>query len=177
MNTEGARKAARQLHRDYRLSFPVNLTLLARELDIDVYHCAMPGKVNAFALWLRASGKFVAVVNRSQIPTRQRFTLAHEFGHILLGHHSERDLYASLTGALSDMDRRCEREADCFASELLLPTEVVKKLCLQDGMNAAAISSYFDVSRKAAEVKLRELSANPAFSCSQTGEYYRPSKG
>ena len=65
-----------------------------------------------------------------------RFTLAHEIGHAILGHTNEDD-----PGA--------EKEANCFARNLLCPIPIVY------GLNLCCVSDYenlFDVSSKMASV-------------------------
>jgi Zn-dependent peptidase ImmA (M78 family) len=65
-------------------------------------------------------------------PSRERFTLAHELGHLLLGHgeylqaenFDVRDIESCETDDLeSDMIRRLEWQANRFASSLLLPAQ------------------------------------------------------
>lgn len=50
--------------------------------------------------------------------SRQRFTLAHELGHIFLQHHTK---YRHLSGYVK------EKSADAFAGELLMPREIMYK--------------------------------------------------
>lgn len=67
-------------------------------------------------------------------PTRQRFTIAHEFGHFLLPHHtqmnyqcSSKDINQSEKGGTPEAER--EWEANRFAAEVMLPKEqFVKRL-------------------------------------------------
>ncbi|MFT0532403.1 ImmA/IrrE family metallo-endopeptidase [Castellaniella hirudinis] len=68
---------------------------------------------------------------------RQRFTVAHEFGHLVLHRHlqstfncSKEDVYASLDGA-----RDIEREADDFAANLLMPGDQVKTILDRTDLN------------------------------------------
>lgn len=68
---------------------------------------------------------------------RQRFTIAHEFGHLVLHRHlqsacncSKEDVYASLDGA-----RDIEREADDFAANLLMPGDQVKVILDRPDLN------------------------------------------
>ena len=58
--------------------------------------------------------RYVVVFRSDGNPARLRFTLAHELGHRIL-HNGE------LTAA-------AEREADCFASHLLCPESVVRRI-------------------------------------------------
>lgn len=82
-------------------------------------------------------------------PARKRFTLAHELGHRLLGH----------TGSTPAE----ERAADVFASHLLCPEPVVRRLSAPsaDGADPAdrlAVACY--VSRTCARMALRRPAAD-----------------
>jgi len=85
---------------------------------------------------------------------RQRFSIGHEFGHILLGHDpltfssvvdEERDDYAEDT-----LEAR-EREADRFAGELLLPKAWVTT-DWQRGLRWDALAGRYAMSRDAVGV-------------------------
>lgn len=77
---------------------------------------------------------------------RLRFTLAHELGHKVLGHH---DLYAI---ELSHQDR--EREANAFAGELLAPSPLVHLIGIS---TVGEICNTFDVSQRCAEAVLKRM--------------------
>jgi Zn-dependent peptidase ImmA (M78 family)/transcriptional regulator with XRE-family HTH domain len=65
------------------------------------------------------------IVSTSEIPARQRFTIAHELGHLL----AEDDQGLHLDPNLSDAEHRkapSEMRANAFATEFLLPREVLK---------------------------------------------------
>lgn len=63
-----------------------------------------------------------AVVSRQLDPGRRRSTAAHELGHMVLG-----DEYSTDLGVSASRDER-EAAIDAFASELLLPTDVLLRL-------------------------------------------------
>lgn len=62
-------------------------------------------------------------VNGVQAVTRQRFTLAHEFGHFRMGHSSVIDAQVAIGGVPRDPN---EVAANAFAAEFLMPREAVK---------------------------------------------------
>lgn len=62
-------------------------------------------------------------VNGHQALSRQRFTLAHEFGHHRMGHASVVDEQKAISGQLHDPN---EVRANAFAAEFLLPRDAVK---------------------------------------------------
>jgi Zn-dependent peptidase ImmA (M78 family) len=123
---------------------------------------------------------------------RERFTLAHELGHLLLEHgeylraesFDTQDLEQSGNDDLeSDMIRRLEWQANRFASSLLLPREqfIQSALIKAESMGlrnkgfgliyldnqavnqrnyiviTSALMDQFDVSRKAVEIRLKDL--------------------
>jgi Zn-dependent peptidase ImmA (M78 family) len=62
-------------------------------------------------------------VNGDQAITRQRFTLAHEFGHHRMGHATVIDEQAMIGGVVRDPN---EVSANAFAAEFLMPREGTK---------------------------------------------------
>ena len=84
-------------------------------------------------------------VSEDCTPERQRFTIAHELGHILLGHVGEGNL---VNREPDPTDHPMEREANVFASRLLAPAcvlwaldartpEEIAALCRISGQSAA----------------------------------------
>lgn len=92
----------------------------------------------------RPAGVVHLVLYNADIPlTRRRFTLAHELGHIYLGHEDDAD--------------EQEREADRFAAQLLMPRILVDQLVRLWGKNLPAeeLAAVFGVSHAAAKNRLR----------------------
>jgi hypothetical protein len=61
---------------------------------------------------------------------RKRFSVAHEIGHLELGHAKQQDFVCTdkdMVAGLNDASK--ESEANAFAGELLLPTRLVAKTC------------------------------------------------
>jgi Zn-dependent peptidase ImmA (M78 family) len=65
-------------------------------------------------------------VNSDDWPTRQRFTLAHEFGHHELNHRGSLDLEKDL-GSFSSSRPPREVQANWFAAEFLLPLDALQR--------------------------------------------------
>jgi Zn-dependent peptidase ImmA (M78 family) len=65
----------------------------------------------------------VVFVNGAHGITRQRFTLAHEFGHFRMGHSSVVDELAVIGGVERDPNEVC---ANAFAAEFLMPRDGTK---------------------------------------------------
>ena len=75
-------------------------------------------------LVLRELGGVFIFANTRDVPQRQRFTLAHELGHVALGH----DSHVDTTEALLDFRDPQESEANRFAAEFLLPRHALMEL-------------------------------------------------
>jgi Zn-dependent peptidase ImmA (M78 family) len=76
---------------------------------------------------------------------RRRFTLAHEIGHLLLGHTCNND---------QTIKSHEEKEADIFASELLVPKSLLKK-DFQLAPNIPALSFKYRVSQQSIGIKIQ----------------------
>ena len=67
-----------------------------------------------------SDGNTIIVYNKNIPPHRQRFTVAHELGHIALEH-------TSIFGDCDQYSKKSqEKEADAFAGELLIPSPDLK---------------------------------------------------
>lgn len=85
--------------------------------------------------------------------TRQRFTLAHEFKHVL-DHPFIDGLYGP-PGHAETADR-VERVCDYFAACLLMPRPMLKRSYTHGNQTIAGLAREFDVSRAAMTVRLRQ---------------------
>ncbi len=97
-------------------------------------------------------------VNDNDPANRQTFTIAHELGHILLhkdelekGNHDIAILLRLPIG--NNEDNPLEKEANCFAANLLVPT---KFLCeYKDITNTSSLSKIFLVSEDVIRFRLK----------------------
>ena len=93
----------------------------------------------------------------SRINTRCRFTVAHELGHILLGHFEDprqKTPYTVLNRDPSEKDSSLEREANVFASRLLAPACVLWALGVT---TAEEIIDLCGISWPSADFRLQRL--------------------
>ena len=109
------------------------------------------------ALFLENEGVVYAAVNAKHHIHRQRFSLAHEFGHVLLNHNLE---YYSFDISLDDpptaqrhiaAEKAYETEANNFAGELLVPLELLKKE-FKKSPDIKSIAKTFWVSEQVASI-------------------------
>lgn len=99
----------------------------------------------------KVNGKYVIVINNLQSPLRQRFTLAHEFGHYSLhrdnleGKHQDTTLFRDA----NEDSLGIEYAANDFAAELLIPKEKFES-AIKSGTNTPKqLSALFQVTEKA----------------------------
>lgn len=109
---------------------PVDVKKLARLLGATVCPAHYDGELAGSVI--RLPGKIIIGVNSEQPQNRQRFTIAHELGHLLLHEgkkvHLDERLRVNLRNTTSslaiDPD---EMEANQFAAELLMPEAFLEK--------------------------------------------------
>lgn len=99
--------------------------------------------------------------NTSESAVRQRFTIAHEVGHLALGHLEGqdqpllRDPAAHFSAASLPP---IEREANTFAAELLMPTKVLRfAVQVKQMLDVASLARAFGVSQVAMRYRLQNL--------------------
>jgi Zn-dependent peptidase ImmA (M78 family) len=159
IHTNRGAKRAREARERFGLdtSSPVDclLTLVERDAGLPVVVGAMPDDV-AGALYRNGTGS-VAWVNGGQWIERQRFTLAHELGHVCCGHHgSAVDTIATISGASHDAR---EVEANAFAATLLAPADGVRAMVRAEPSleDVVRIAARFGISTIAALYRLNTL--------------------
>ncbi len=140
-----ARQTARKLLADVGIKNPPVLIRdiinhIKKEKDLSVYPWAF-GK-DTDGIQITEGEKATIGYNQAQHPHRQRFAVAHEIGHLLLG-HTEKNFILDLNTKKPE-----EIEANQFAAELLMPLEMLKK-DLQSKKNAKDIAKEYNVSEEA----------------------------
>lgn len=94
------------------------------------------------------NNNYTIFLNKNMIENRKRFTIAHEIGYIVLGHHNL-DGYNLI--ANSGLDTEVEQEANMFARLILCPSQITKYL----PKNPIFISKLLNVSHQMAELTLK----------------------
>lgn len=156
-----ARQAARGLFKEAAPSLPVDLDellkwrglSLIRASDWPEHLCARYYPVEK-----------TIVVNGNQAHVRQRFSIAHEFGHFVLG-HDQADIDHTITTIFGDEDESylvegdIEQEANAFAAELLMPRDWVRQQAVGRSATelAEVIKAGCTVSGPAAWYRMMEL--------------------
>ena len=96
-------------------------------------------------------GAPVIFCNRAEPIARQRFTVAHELGHILMGHT---DKYGVAYRDPAPSDDPKEQAVNVFAARLLAPAIVLRDLGVT---NAEQIAEICKISQTAAEYRMDRL--------------------
>lgn len=124
---------------------PVQVSALCRSMGIAVkLYGGEEGSDGKSAI---IAGQPLILVNRNKPVPRQRFTAAHELGHIMLGHVGEG---MPAHRGMSPEDEAMEQEANVFASRLLAPACVLWGCGVR---SAEDIVKLCDISRQAAEFR------------------------
>lgn len=112
---------------------------------LDVEACCIPERL---LICIREDVYIKACENEC----RARFTIIHEFGHVILGHQRtiNREALASPPKTYCDS----EWQANQFAAEFLMPLEVIKKHGIS---SPSQIELFFRVSQKAAQKRISQL--------------------
>lgn len=128
---------------------PVDILFIAKTSNIKVIrnskvNVLLPDESGASIL---CNGKWYIVYKDSDTYERKRFTVAHELGHIFLGHPIKAGYFARTASKNKDS---YETQADSFATRLLIPACVLWGLDLH---TAEEISDYCHVSLPAAKIR------------------------
>lgn len=153
-------KLARRVVDKYGLKPPIDVEKLVSERAKLVFAEIPVRGVDGICLNLKALGKEQTVIVNSENPSsRQRFTLAHELGHILIPWHTgsvvdslDHEEVGGIEGYWS-----MEQEANAFAAELLMPLEWVREVLDKTEDLARVhrrVAKECDVSLHAAAIRL-----------------------
>jgi Zn-dependent peptidase ImmA (M78 family) len=108
--------------------------------------------VSGFSQWSR--GRWLIGINKDDAPVRRRFTLAHEFKHVL-DHPFIDTAYVDRKSRPSEA--RAEAICDYFSACLLMPRPWVKQAWVGGIQDQRALAQLFGVSEAAMALRLRQL--------------------
>ncbi len=160
MNYKNSRDVAWQLLIKHKISsLPVNLSKICKAEHIKLFSYQEGAELiqklrleehmvdnDAFSI-----GRVIFYNDQNMI-ARQRFSIAHEMGHIFLHSSEEATVY---NREPAPNDDPIEAEANVFASRLLAPLCVLHYLNVQ---NAKDISELCNISMTAAQIRFNRLS-------------------
>lgn len=97
----------------------------------------------------REGDKYIFTLPKNTTLERDRYRMAHEFGHIILGHSVE-DM--RLDGGIKISDK--DRQANIFAAEFLMPEKEFREKCRECGNDVEEVAFWFGVTPSAAGVRM-----------------------
>ncbi len=151
------------LQKHWNWSLPVDVEDIAKRLEIEV------GSISPFSsderslsgvAEINSDGKRIIRRATHESPNRQRFTLAHELGHHMLGHvtkenHQCRD---NVNNFSSEVHNYLEKDANNFAAQLLMPEEALRIMIFRKGVtDVNELAMNFHVSGAAMYYRLKNL--------------------
>jgi IrrE N-terminal-like domain len=161
--------AGRGYRRDLHLppTAPLDPSALAEHLGItiwtpadipglsarDIHHLTVTARESWSAATLRDDGESLIIVNCGHPMTRQNNSLAHEIGHIVLGHQPAQ-MYTTPDGLMmmSEYNSAHEDEATWFAGAVLLPRDALLEAA-RCGLPDRAISDRYRVSLRLVQMR------------------------
>lgn len=154
-------------------TYPIQAAALAMEWSRQVAPTEPIGEVQAQDLsgfegglfWLKNRGEWVVLYKAHQNSRgRSNFTIAHEFGHYVLHRKAQTKFQCSQDDALGE-GAKMEREADEFASYLLMPINDFRQQVAGGRMTLdlmGACADRYGVSLTAAALKWLAFTEQPA---------------
>ena len=128
---------------------PVNILLLCRRLGVESRYY-VPGNEGDGKSMMFRDVPYI-LVSKSCTTARQKFTAAHELGHVLLGHTGK---YALVNREPSPNDNPIEQAANVFASRLLAPACVLWGCGVTRAEDIAALCG---ISMQSAEYRMKRM--------------------
>lgn len=132
-------------------ALPLNPVSIAGKLGVTVYSSPNLGSLGGY---YDAENKRI-VINANNSVVRQRFTIAHELGHHVLGHGSSPRDNTQMYNKESFIPK--EFEANAFAAELLMPEDAVRVMVEQRRLPFSSLLDTFGVSADAMRIRLERM--------------------
>lgn len=150
-------------------TFPVAVEKIARSLGVDLRFQPMSDELSGM-IYIKDNVPIIGV-NALHHPNRQRFTIAHECGHLVMHRdaitstvHVDKQFPVlwrdSVSATATDL---MEIQANQFAAELLMPTDLLEealaeiKFDIDDDKPIEKFAKKLKVSKQALEYRIRNL--------------------
>ncbi len=134
---------------------PIDPIVIAKRMGITVNPISSEYSGKAY----QENNQAIIEYDTREFPLRQRFTIAHELGHIVLGHtengHQYRDEASKFNFNISIPE---ETQANKFAAELLAPEIAIKHFVFKEKISSITkLAELFSVSTVAMKYRLTNL--------------------
>lgn len=158
-NILGARVAAKKIIKKYSLDNPQDILLEDIAMALGVFVLDAPLKGAEARLTRKKDKGIIRVKENISNAGKRRFAIAHELGH-WERHASISQLFLCDESNLSDYSKsNPEIEANAFAGELLVPSSMCSRFCLDSDPSldvVKEIGDFFDVSLTVAAIRYIE---------------------
>ena len=154
---------AREILASFQLCPPIDIYFLCKQFIIEVY---FEDLINVEAFFILKNGKKRIVANNSiMYEKRLKFTISHEIGHYILPWHNNNIYDCKTTDIIGFNSYKVEeREANHFASELLIPEQFLCQSLREKQVSLSVLkdlASEYEVSLTSLAIKAVKLSDNP----------------
>lgn len=131
----------------YNLSYPLDINAFVTALGFEVRYVDT-GNCDAYTIIINGQ-KLMLLSQQNISQSRISFTLAHELGHYFIPSHMN-PIYACNIDELEPdnkvVNKKEEREADLFASELLLPSNFIEKNSIRSLQDIISVAQTYNIS-------------------------------
>lgn len=160
-----AQNAANELLSSLGWSQPGDLSLNEIALALNAFVKESDLKGSDGRIVMNNDNAIITIDSKIMHKQRKRFILAHEIGHLIL-HRDISKLFSDTDKTLNEwyVKGKHEIEANQFASELLMPTDLFKITVQGKGMSLGLIreaANYFGTSQTATLLKYKDLGDFP----------------
>lgn len=153
-SADPARIAQSYLEQYWDQTLPVDPVAIAKAAGVRVFMNPDMGRYSGY-FYEDESGPAIEYNGRDSL-VRQRFTIAHEFGHFAL-RHGPRPRDSAEAFSLTNYDP-VETDANKFAAELLMPSAVVNGMIrMHDITDFERLAAMFNTSGVAMKFRLKNL--------------------
>lgn len=145
---------------------PVPLEQIAHHIGATILYEPFDGDLSGMVL--KKKGRIVIGINSTHHPNRQRFSIAHEIGHVVLHKsdqvHIDKQFLVKMRDDISSQAIDPEEiEANTFAAALLMPEAMLKndladsEMDCENELGIKELAGKYGVSRKAMTFRLTNL--------------------
>ncbi|SDC31752.1 MULTISPECIES: ImmA/IrrE family metallo-endopeptidase [unclassified Candidatus Frackibacter] len=142
-------KARKYLY-NHGLNCPADLNYIMKKRKIILVHRKL---THDEAILIKDNHDKVIIVDKRQTLGQKRFNIAHELAHDILEH--EGNIFTSRKAINLKNKSSADQQADIFASELLIPTPVLKRKARKYRYNLGLLARKFKVTRQAMITKMK----------------------
>ena len=148
------KELAQSVIKDFELNYPLDIYSFCDVLNINIYR----EDIDMDGCLICKNGKAAIIVNSNKF-SREKFSIAHELGHFFIPHHQELMFSCYDVGNSSIITKiENEKEADEFASELLMPEHLIKNYAEEVSLSKIKdAANSFETSLQSTAIRLIKL--------------------